>query len=208
MKKVFAIVVLVVAMVINGYGQFSFSVAPGIGTNSAYFGYKLEKAVPYAGVQLLNGNFKLNMTDKLVSGSILDESTTRANVNLFVPTIGVKYFAFETGDLKAYFNLSANKPMISGKAKHDDTEIEEISEVLKKVKMYGAELGFGAEYFLSNNFSVGGEFSIRYMGGNYTREDEYDHSEGDALEIYKYSLGLVPTIAKFTLNYYFGGGNN
>ncbi len=202
------IAILAITLTLNGYGQFSFSVSPGLTTNSAYFGYNIGKVVPYAGLQLASGIFNGEEKDHYFDGTewITDIDSRSVNVNLFMPTVGVKIFAIETGDLKAYFNLAGSKPMLMGKMKEDGNEIEDFSDELKKIKVIGAELGFGVEYFLSRNFSIGGEYSIRYLGGN-TKTVWEDTWHG---EINTYtntmSLGIVPTIAKFSLNYYFGGG--
>ncbi len=195
------------AITLNGFSQFSFSVAPGIATNSATFGYKIGNAVPYAGLQLLTGGFKMVGTHHYedISGWVTDKYDRTANVNLIMPAIGLKYFAVETGDLKAYVNLAANKPMISGKMKYDGEEDEDFSDEINKLKLFGAELGFGVEYFLSQNFSIGGEYSLRYIGGKHSDKDDMG---GGAYYKRDISLRLVPTIAKFSLNFYFGGGDS
>lgn len=208
MKKLFVLAMFVMAMVINGYSQFSFGVAPGIGTNSAYFGYKAEKVVPYIGIQSLMGTFKRDYTDRIIGGSLIDDSSIKGSGRLIIPEVGVKYFFNETGDLKAYFNLSVNKPIIGAKAEQNEVEIEEISEISDKIKLFGAEFGFGTEYFLSNNFSIGGELALRYFGGSFTNKYEYETGGQDAIETTKYSVGVMPTIAKFSLNFYFGGNSS
>ena len=207
MKRLFLIVVLVMAITLNGFSQFSFSVAPGIAANSATFGYKIGNAVPYASIQLLTGGAKVVETDYYQSGSewITNKDEMQVNVNLIMPSIGVKYFAVETGDLKAYVNLAATKPMISGKMKHNGTEEEHFAEQIDKVKLFGAELGFGVEYFLSQNFSIGGEYSFRYIGGKYSDKQDWGGGEYEKIDI---SPRLAPTIAKFSLNFYFGGGDS
>lgn len=207
MKRLFLIVVLVMAVTLNGFSQFSFSVAPGIATNSATFGYKIGNAVPYAGLQVLSGGFNMMYTDHYQDGSewVTEKNEMKANVNLIMPSVGVKYFAVETGDLKAYVNLAANKPMISGKVKYNGEEEEGFAEEIDKVKLFGAELGFGMEYFLSQNFSIGGEYSFRYIGGKHSEKEENGGGEYYKTDI---SLRLVPTIAKFSLNFYFGGGDS
>jgi len=207
MKKIILLALFVMAIGFNSYSQFSFGVAPGIATNSAYFGYKADKVVPYVALQILNGSFKRDYTDRYFEGPdwVTDKSNMKGNVNIIVPTLGVKFFAIETGNLKAYLNLSGSKPFISGKMKEDDIENEDFADAIKKVKLMGAELGFGVEYFLSSNFSVGGEYALRYLSGNFTEKDEYEHNSRPAVETTKYTLNIIPTVAKFTLNYYFGG---
>lgn len=208
MKKSILIAIMVFAITLNAHSQFSFGVAPGIATNSAYFGYKAGKVVPWVGLQLANGGFKSEFKDHYYDGSewVDDMLSESVNVNLLMPSVGVKFFALEKGGLKAYFNLSGSKPMVSGKMKEDDEVIDDFAENLKKIKMFGAELGFGAEYFFSNNFSIGGEYAIRYLGGNHNIRDEYEYWGEPAVVTDKFSARFAPTIAKITLNFYFGAG--
>ncbi len=210
MKRTLLIAALATFVTLNGFGQFSFGVAPGLATNSAWFGYKAGKAVPYLALQVAGGSFEYNYTDHYYDGTnwITDVNNRTANVNLLMPTLGLKFFAIETGDLKAYFNLAGSKPMIMGKMKEDGTEVEDFREGLDKIKLLGGEFGFGVEYFLSNNFSIGGEYALRYIGGNHTDVNEYVWHGETSTETTKYTARFFPTIAKFTLNYYFGGGGN
>ncbi len=208
MKKSIALALFIIVIGFNSYGQFNFGVAPGLGTNSAYFGYKFDKVVPYAALQVLSGNFKINSTDRYNDGSewVTDKMSASFNVHAIMPTIGVKYFAIDAGDLKGYFNLAGTKPFLMGKGVEDGSEIEEFFETFDKISIIGAELGFGVEYFLSSNFSIGGEYALRYLSGSYTDKTKYTHNGDPATETTKYSVGFVPTVAKVTLNYYFGGG--
>lgn len=207
MKRLFLIAVLVMAITLNGFSQFSFSVSPGIATNSATFGYKIGNAVPYAAFQLVNGGVTRLEEDHYTVGTEwhTDKYEMKANVNLLMPSLGLKYFAVQSGDLKAYVNLAATKPLVSGKLKFDGDEEEEFAEQLKNIKLLGAELGFGAEYFLNKNFSIGGEYSFRYISGKHSDKDDMGGGEYEKTDI---SLRLVPTIAKFSLNFYFGGGGD
>lgn len=210
MKKTIIIVILAIAFSVNSYSQFSFGVSPGITTNSASFGYKAGNIVPWVGFQLVNGGFTNEYKDHYYDGSqwVDDVSKMTVNVNLLMPSIGVKFFAIDKGDLKAYFNLAGTKPLIRGTMKNNDTENEDFAENLKKVNIFGAELGFGAEYFFSKNFSLGGEYSLRYLGGNHTEKDEYSYNGETAVETDKFTVRVAPTIAKLSLNFYFGGGDN
>ena len=63
--KLFLTLFVLLSLVLKSNGQFSFGVAPGIGLNSAYFGYKLnDKIVPYIGFQYLHAKFKLDESDE------------------------------------------------------------------------------------------------------------------------------------------------
>ena len=208
MKKLILFAALVMAFGLKGYSQFAFGVSPGLSMNSAYFGFNAGKVVPYVGFQFANIGLNLDMTDHYYDGVdwVDDESNMKVGVNLFMPTLGLKFFAIESNDLKAYFNLSATKPLLRGKMDIDGTEQEELGNTLKDIKILGAEFGFGVEYFFSGNFSIGGEYGIRYIGGKYVNENEYTYNGEDALQTTTINLRLAPTFTKFSLNYYFGGG--
>jgi hypothetical protein len=211
MKKTILLLAVCLLFGLKGYSQFSFGVAPGLSTNSTYFGYKIGKVVPYVGFQYANARFILEQTgmewDGLDVVSFSDE--TKVSANIYIPNIGVKFFAVEKNKLKAYFNLSIAKPIIRAKVEENGTEVEELNDVLKDIKLWGGEFGFGVEYFFDDNFSLGGEFGIRYLGGKYTNSYQQDVYNGvdmqpeDFADTYK--LGLMPTYSKITLNFYFGG---
>jgi hypothetical protein len=211
MKKAFLFFAVCLLFGLKGYSQFSFGVAPGLSTNSAYFGFKIGKVVPYVGFQYANARFKLEQTGMEWDGAnvVPFSDEMKISANLYVPNVGIKFFAIEQNKLKAYFNLSVAKPIIRAKVEDNGTEIEEVNDVLKEVKLLGGELGFGIEYFFDNNFSVGGEFGLRYMGGKYSdsyQEDVYngvDYQPEDFEDTFK--LGIMPTYSKISFNFYFGG---
>lgn len=213
MKKAFLLVAIAAVFGLKGYSQFSFGVAPGLSTNSAYFGYKAGKVVPYVGFQYANARFNLEQTGMEWDGVNVVPFSDEMKISgsLYVPNIGIKFFAIEQNKLKAYFNLSVAKPIIRAKVEENGTEVEEINDVLKEVKLLGGELGFGVEYFFDDNFSIGGEFGIRYMGGKYTNSYEEDVYNGVDMQPEDFEntfkLGLMPTYSKFSLNFYFGGGS-
>ena len=207
------------ALLLSAFGyqamaQFSFGVSPGLTTNSAYFGYKInDKVVPYVNFQYMNGRFKYEEKgeryDADVNAIVNYTDELQFNGSLIIPGIGAKYFFAEKNDIKAYGNLSIAKPFLSGKASINDEENEEFSETLKDINMWAGELGFGVEYFFSDNFSVGGEFGLRYLSVSYNTSYEafnYDPNTGTTVEStteQEYSLGFNPTYSKISLNYYF-----
>lgn len=202
---------------VNGFGQFSFGVAPGLSTNSAYFGYKVGKIVPYVGFQYAGLNFKIKETGQEYdagSNSLVPYTDeTKVNGNLYVPNIGAKFFAVEQNKIKAYFNLSVAKPLLRGKVENNGEEYEDFGKTLKDINIIGGEFGFGVEYFFDDNFSIGGEFGLRYIGGKYSSshtEQVYDpgtSSYVDSEVKENYNLGMNPTYSKISLNFYFNGKN-
>jgi hypothetical protein len=209
MKKIILLAALIIAFGLKGHSQFAFGVAPGLSTNSAYFGFNTGKVVPYVGFQFMNAGLKLEMTDHYYDGVEWndDDGSETIGINLYMPVLGFKFFALESNDLKAYFNLSATKPLLRGKMKDDaGNENEEFAKTLKDIKILGGQFGFGVEYYFSSNFSIGGEYGIMYLGGSYKSEEEYTSGGEDALRTTTIKPRIMPTYSKFSLNYYFGGG--
>ncbi len=215
MKKVIVLLSLCVLFSFKSYSQFAFGVAPGLSTNSAYFGLKAGKVVPYIGFQY--ANIKVNMVE---SGEEFDYDVmdmvsysydSKLSGNLYLPNLGIKFYAVEKNKLKAYFNVSLAKPFIRGKLENDGETSDEFNDELKKIKLFAGEFGFGTEYFFDNNFSIGGEFGIRYLFGKYTNsyeDEEYNPntSNYETVEIENTTkVGLSPTYSKISLNFYFGG---
>lgn len=196
-----------------GYSQFSFGVSPGLGLNTAYFGYKVsEKIVPYIGFQYMNANFSFTESGERYNWE-LDQVTSFENENefsgsLYIPNIGVKYFFKEKNKLKAYSSINISKPMVGGKMKYDGDEDEYFKEQVDNLSMWGGELGFGMEYFFDKNFSIGGEFGIRYLHLKYEEtwdEQIYDSNTGGYQESEienTFKLNVSPTFSKISLNYY------
>lgn len=221
MKKVILLLAVCLLFGLKGYSQFAFGVAPGLSTNTAYFGYKAGKVVPYVGFQFANVKFTNEWDSHTYeyTGSdyewVDDDGDMKISGGIYVPNIGVKFFAVEQNKLKAYFNLSVAKPFIRGKYQIDGDDMEfnfngdddaVVNDLLKEIKLIGGEFGFGVEYFFDNNFSVGGEFGLRYMRGKFEMEDEGDEYGGD-VETYKnaFKASVSPTYSKISLNFYFGG---
>jgi len=197
----------------TSFSQFTFSVSQGIGLSNAQLGYKVnERVVPYIGFMYmrLGTNYESMRKswdydkDKVVEESFDD----KISVNVMVPTLGLKYFFYPEKEIKAYTSFNVSKPLIRGKASYDDLE-EDINEELKKLKLWGFELGFGAEYFFNVNFSIGGEFGLRYWTGKLENNYEssyYNPNTGNYVSYdreNKNSLSLIPTYTKASMNFYF-----
>jgi hypothetical protein len=223
MKKVLLLLSVCLLFAVKGYSQFAFGVAPGLSTNTAYFGFKAGKVVPYVGFQYANIKFTNEWESHTYEYDgdigdyvwVDDDGDMKISGSLYVPNIGVKFFAIEQNKLKAYFNLSVSKPFIRGKMQVDGDDAEfdfngdddaTVNDILKEIKLIGGEFGFGVEYFFDNNFSIGGEFGLRYLRGKFTMEDEGAEIDDD-VETYTdtYKISMSPTYSKISLNFYFGG---
>ena len=216
MKTKILLLVLFTALVLinKSYGQFSFGVSPGIGLNSAYFGYKINnKIVPYIGFQYLNAKFKYEESGEKYDWDLNQVvSYSEKNVfsgSLYIPNIGVKYFIKQQNKIKAYLSLNISKPLLSGNLKYDGEEDEDFKESIKNISMWGGEFGFGVEYFFDENFSIGGEFGLRYLHLKYNdtyESDLYNPNTGNYQDTEienDYRFNMSPTFSRISLNYYF-----
>jgi len=184
--------------------QFTFTAAPGLNLNSASFGYKMGKVVPYIGIQYcgLSGSYSVDVNYE----SATDESNEmKITGKVIMPTIGVKYFAIEKNKIKGYVNASISKPFLAAKLTIDDEEQEVLAEEVDKVSLIGGTFGVGAEYFFDDNFSIGGEFGLNLISAKYTDTDEDDDYNGNGPATIERTLkGMVmPTYSKISLNFYF-----
>ena len=214
MKRLFLAILVFAFIKANTFSQCTFSVSPGLTFNSANFGYKINsKFVAYIGFQFANVGIINETTGKeydLMLHNIVDYSHKKElSGSLYIPNIGAKYYIKEVNKLKSYLTLNISKPIIGGKEKYDGKESESFKNDIKNVSMWGGEFGFGTEYFFDENFSVGGEFGLRYFRfGNSSEIDYllYDSSTGIGTKSKiknDYSVNLSPTYAKFSFNYYF-----
>ena len=214
MKTKLLLFTLIFILANKSYGQYSFGVSPGISLNSAYFGYNInDKIVVYLGFQYLNAKFKYEESgdeydwdlDQVVSYSESNEFSG----SLYIPNIGVKYFIKQQNNIQAYLSLNLSKPLLSGKLIYDGEENEDFKEQIKNISIWGGEIGFGMEYFFDENFSLGGEFGLRYLhlkyNNTYEREiynpDIGDYQDTNIENDYRFSMS--PTFSRISLNYYF-----
>lgn len=167
-------------------GQTVFGVSPGLGLNSAYGGILIgENLIPYFSFQYIGAQYTYEEPD------YKDEFTG----NLFVPTLGIKWYIGGSGKIRSYMNLAVSKPFISGAIKYDGEVDEEFDDIVNEISLIGMELGFGVEYFLDDHFSVNGEYGLRYLRGKFEVSDEFDD--------FKVKASLTPTFSKVGVNFYF-----
>lgn len=199
MKKRITLLVVLITIVTKSFGQVTFSASPGTSLNSASFGYKInDKIIPHIGIQYLYGSFSLK-TDKNTSDKV--------SAHVFMPTIGVKYFALQKNKIKGYLDLDITKPFIGGKISGTDSSDanQDYKKVLDNIHMWGGQVGFGVEYFFDKNFSIGGEYGFRYFHLKY-KDDNNSNSNNESDDdesVSNYGFIISPTYSKISLNYYF-----
>jgi hypothetical protein len=101
-------------------------------------------------------------------------------------------FDFNTGDIE------------------DDTLFQsEFDKYKKSVKIWGGEFAFGAEYYFDDNFSISGEFGIRYFKQKYNDSYEKEIYNPETTEYQTTEItttmnnNISPTFSKISLNFYF-----
>lgn len=214
MKKNLTLIAVMLMMVsVPAFSQFTFTVAPGLNLNSAYFGYKAGKVVPFIGLQYAGVNVNIVNTgtewdyDTDEAVEFTDEIKVKGSI--LMPTIGVKFFAIEKNKLKGYVIGAFSKPFLNAKLTFNGEESEFVGEVVDRFKLWGATAGVGVEYFFDDNFSVGGEFGLQIISGKYTNEyvdDYYNADLGTDVEADfkdEITARLMPTYSKIGLNFYF-----
>ncbi|MCG8410990.1 MAG: porin family protein [Bacteroidales bacterium] len=213
-KKLIITLTLLATCFSFSYAQVSFGVSPGLKLNSAYFGYKIKgKFVPFIGFQYLNANYTQEETgekwdrelEKIVSYSDKDVYSG----SLYIPNIGLKYFVKQNNKIQAYLSLCMSKPFLSTSIKYNGKRDKDVEKYVESINIWGGEFGFGVEYFFDENFSLGGEFGIRYLHFK-SSESEKDEITNYTNNIEKevdikttYNLNVSPTFSKISLNYYF-----
>ena len=196
-----------------GFSQKTFGVSPGIGFSGAYFGTLKGKFMPYCGLQYAGVSYTYEESgvnfDYDLNRVVSYDDTEKLSVSLIVPNLGLRYYLKENEQLKTFLNLNIAKPFLIGSREENGEEVEDFKEDTKKLKMFGGELGFGTEYYLSPQFALGGEFGIRFFRARFndTYEDEYYNPITDEYvqteTTYTYKASVSPTYTRIFLSYYF-----
>jgi hypothetical protein len=189
-----------------GYSQFSFGVGTSLGSTGSYFGYQIDDFVPYIGLQYFNAGFTVEDHGMRYNNNgnlepYIDK--VEGSVAVFMPAIGAKYFIKHKQSIQAYVNASIFKPFISLTAESNGQNSTEVDKTNDNLSFIGFNAGFGVEYFLSNQFSLGGEFGLNMLFGSTETTSGNPTSQTDSYSIYKPKLDIGVTYGKITLNYYF-----
>ncbi len=209
-------------------GGFVFGVKPSATVQTSYFGLERGKFVFYGGLDLLAMSAKQTGHDVNWYSYSGNESRTErdfeysGSATLIAPRLGVKC-RLSSHTLRPYLFADLFKvfPFVSIKDEVDTRQYEngvlshtdhysgynkETESMVKDILgVWGFNLGFGSEYYFSENFSVGGEYVFRlfatsadYKGEDGTAESGYRQTWKDEL-----SGSLKMSYAAIVLNYYF-----
>lgn len=212
MKRKITVFAIMVCLSVTSFSQINFSVAKGNSLTTAKVGFKYKKFVPFIGLQNYSVSASVNASNQYYDINTLGLETETyiedIKASAILPSIGVKYFFLEREKLKAFTSLSYTLPIFSIKT-GDKGLNTEINNEIDKVNIWGSELGLGVEYFIDDQFSIGGEFGMRYIHFNYDSERDYiviDQMTGEGLlakSSESINLNIKPTFAKMSINFYF-----
>ena len=199
-------------MACSSFGQLTFNVSPGLNLNSAALGYQFNKIEPYVGFQMFSGSFNWEQKGQEfdINGNLVDyTNTVDTRVQLFLPTIGVKYYAVDKESIKGYINANFTKVIATGKHTIDGQVDDDVKEAFDGTSLWGGELGYGMEYFFDEHFSIGGEFGLRMLAGkNETTYNTtiFDPTSGGYIDskVTNTTKGsFSPTYTRIGLKFYF-----
>jgi hypothetical protein len=217
-------------------GGFVFGVKPSATVQTSYFGMERGKFVFYGGLDMLAIGAKMKGQDvdwssysySEYQGQYRTEKSFEysGSATLIAPRLGVKcrlsshtlrpylfadlYKVFPFVNVKGEENTREYRDGILYDTYHNSEDNQETEDMVKDIlDVWGFNLGFGSEYFFSENFSIGGEYVFRLFAtsSEYKGEDgsggggggyEWGQTWKDEL-----SGSLKMSYAAIVLNYYF-----
>ena len=119
--------------------------------------------------------------------------------HLFVPSIGIRAGYNKITDLRRYWlaDVFTVVPFFTGE---DSKQVKEEWDDQFDL-ILGLIGGYGVEYFLSDQFSIGGEASMNLVMNKWKNENEDEGYYDDISEDWRLTAGAVFT--QFIFNYYF-----
>jgi hypothetical protein len=132
-----------------------FGVKPGMGpVQSSYLGYQAGTLLPFVGMDFV----------RLSASVTEDGNKEEASAFLMVPNFGSRLYVSgnrNNGGIASYLQGSLLFSLPSVNADGLSDEDKKLVEDL--LGFWGLSLAFGAEYYFSDRFSVGGEYGLRHL---------------------------------------------
>lgn len=223
MKKIFLIAIILVASNL-AFSQLSFSVSPSMLKSNATFGYKFKNFNPYIGIS--SNSFSVNTEENydyieyLNNGDPLITTRTieiEGKLGVYMPVIGLKYFIPFNDNILAYANVSISKPLFLYIYDEEKTPVDPIispvpdDEINTELSILGTSFGVGAEYFMNNSFSIGGEFGFSRYNLKLNQETKsyqsrFDGSYFPVENDYSVDANYTQTYSRITINFYLNRG--
>ena len=171
-----------------------FGVKPGVLIQSSYFGLDKEQWQPFIGLDMVAVSIKADDYD--ASGAV------------WIPHLGTKYFfrpTWEAGKVAPYLQFDYFFSLASVSVDNFSTEEEDmVDDVLE---FWGFGLAFGAEYYFSESFGVGGEYGFRYLHDKVAEHSEtVEYYPGETYEDRlndEFSVAFRLSYAAITASYHF-----
>jgi len=206
--------VLVFALAVSGLAQDSNGLVFGVKHSQAieagYVGYKLDSLVLLGGIE--TQGFGASFSDEWIYGSEEERNKFTIRGRLYKPKLGVKWYLFEKevrpyliGEIFKVFPRAS----IEYEGTYEDTEEmiseenEQLQDFLKRIRWWGGNIGVGAEYFFSENFSLGAEWGFTFSRFSCEHETETSEEEPEVKEKIEAEYNPSETYAALTLNYKF-----
>ena len=213
MKKMVGIIVIVgvLALPMISWAQTSlgFSVKAGPDLQAAQFSLGSGALQPFAGIDYQSISFSFDMPAIDLSDLGVDLGSSEGEMDIgasmFIPYIGAKFLLSTTREAKPYVFGSFFKsfPSVKFEVGGEDALPEEAEDFIKDLLgFWGLKFGFGAEYAVSDHFSIGGEYGIKmqFYGAKLDIEDGGDLADEIQTEV---SASLKQSYVAFVLNFYF-----
>ncbi len=191
--------------------KFQFGVKPGFGNlNSGYFGADFGKLSLLGGVQagMINVTETRTTSYTYSDDSMEDRTNTRdhkQSLQLYNVFVGTNIDLFRVNDVQTYLSAVVSKPIALVKEERIDSNEEDYSsdDELGDLSIWGGQLGFGSQYYFTENFSLGGEFGLQYY--IFSNETSSDFDNGNLVEKYsrEFNMGAGLTYSTLVLNFYF-----
>ena len=158
---------------------------------------------PYVGLDYLS----LGM-DITLESEYMGDATLEMGAGLFIPHAGCRFLLSSANPTKPYIFAGIFKSFASVKMEIEDEDIlgEDAEDMIKDLLgFWGLQLGFGAEYTVTDWFAVGGEFGFKMYRTGTELEMTGDLLDLDLEEAITADLtaSLKNTYAAFVLNFYF-----
>ncbi len=187
MKKYISVGACILMLSAMVSAQTSFTLKPGLNFNGANIGKVYEKMAPYVGFQFVNLSEKYENENHSDGGN-------KDKTYVFMPFVGSKFFVLENENIRGAIHATLFKPIFYYREINDGVVDENNNN--ESIRFWGAELGFGMEYFFDKHFSIGGEFGYRYgyLG------DKYDDPNSDYWRFEKFHVNM--TYVSASMNFY------
>jgi hypothetical protein len=192
----FLVLILVLSVPMMGFGQsMGFGVKMGPFMQTAQFMLPMGSIQPFAGVDYIGFSANAEM-----EGSELD-----ASISMFIPHAGLKFF-LGTGQTKPYIFGNFYKAFASFTIEADGQPMldEATEDFLKEfLGFWGIKAGLGAEYQVSDHFSIGGEWGLNLTKMSGALEDADLMAMGMEGLTTDIKAALKASYVAFVLNFYF-----